>query len=78
MASGEHQRAQSPCPELLGIYGRLGPNARSILLAVARRLDIGRAHGDFTAPHDWKKEGREELLDFVVYEIAERLGMGKR
>ncbi len=61
---------------LLEIYVDLGPNARRILLEVAKRLDIGRTHGDFETPHDWNKEKREELLDFLVYEIADTLKMG--
>lgn len=62
--------------ELGLILGRLGPNATQILLAVARRLDVGRAHGDFTDRRDWDKESSEELLDFVVYQTAKMMGLG--
>lgn len=68
--------ACTPEKGLLEIYVNLGPNARRILLEVARRLEIGLAHGDFEKPHNWKKEKREELLDFVVYEIADTLNLG--
>jgi hypothetical protein len=60
--------------ELLEIYARvLGPNARIVLLELARRLSIGAInHGDLH-PRQWKQELREELLDALVYMTIDTL-----
>jgi len=69
------ERAHNTVAETIAIALDLGPNAQRILLEVAKRLEIGKAHGDFTKPLDLKEEQSAELLDFVVYRIAETLGM---
>lgn len=58
-------------------FGKLGPNARRVLLALAERLVVGIPHGDFDKPHDWDKESSEEALDLAVYQAAKLLGLGK-
>jgi hypothetical protein len=62
---------------LVHAWSLIGPNARSILLAFADRLVIGREHGDFDAPHDWSREAVEEELDGAAYRIAKLLGLGQ-
>lgn len=54
--------------EIMKIYARcLGPNARIVLLALARRLAKGAIdHGDLE-PRNWTTELREEALDSMVY-----------
>lgn len=61
---------------LLHAWSIIGPNARSILCAIADRLVIGREHGDFTAPHDWDAETLAEELDASVYRAAKLLKLG--
>lgn len=60
--------------ELLNIHTRiLGPNARIVLLELARRLALGAVrHGDLE-PRVWSKEIREEILDNLVYMTVDTL-----
>jgi len=61
--------------ELARIYLGLGPNARRVLLALAQRLDIGKAHGDFDKPLDLDAETLAEELDGAVYRAAKLMGL---
>jgi len=58
--------------KLLGCYAELGPTAREILVEIAERLVVGKAHGDFESALNWQREGDAELLDAVVYALCER------
>lgn len=62
----------STLSELNEIYWKLGPNAKLILLQVAKRLDKGREHGDWQTIKSLNlyKETSEELLDAIVYLTA--------
>jgi hypothetical protein len=45
---------------------------------VLQRLELGRErYGllDLSRPRDWRKEHREELLDALVYDVAEELAL---
>jgi len=64
--------------ELARIYLGLGPNARRVLLALAQRLDIGKAHGDFDKPLDLDAETLAEELDGAVYRAAKLMGLCKK
>lgn len=47
-----------------------------VVCAILLRLELGRErYGllDLSRPRDWRKERREELLDALVYDVAEQL-----
>ena len=67
----------SPASELLMVLSELGDGERAVLLAIAKRLAMGRQQygaldpaGD---PRDWKREAAEEALDASVYLACELL-----
>jgi hypothetical protein len=55
--------------ELVALWGALGPRARQVLLALARRLALGaqRYQDDLSPGRDWRQEAQEEVLDACVY-----------
>lgn len=63
--------------ELICVYNYIGPNAKKILLDMARRLEKGAVqYGDFdgaNANRDWDQETYEEHLDALVYQAVKRL-----
>lgn len=67
------EKLDSNLAKMLEIYWKLGPNAKLILLQIARRLDKGREHGDWQEMPNLNmfKEATEELLDAIVYLTAE-------
>lgn len=71
--AGIRQRAEKD--PLAEQWALLGPRGRRVLLAVAERLARGaKEHGDFDSKRDWQKEKREELLDWIVYEVVDTMG----
>ncbi len=63
--------------ELAEVAAGLGDDERRVLLAIARRLAIGRkAYGPLDVQgdrRDWRSEGAEELLDGCVYLACEAM-----
>ncbi len=51
------------------LWCRMGPRARRILIRVAERLAAGAENygDDFSPGRDWREEGRDEVLDALVY-----------
>ena len=75
--SRRQQRELVAVGPLAEVLASLGPDERKVLLAVARRLAVGRKcygpldiHND---PRAWQKEAGEELLDAVVYLTCDAL-----
>jgi hypothetical protein len=67
------------CALLASIAGRLPLASHDELRVVDRvlqRLELGRErYGllDLAKPRDWRRELREELLDALVYDVADEL-----
>lgn len=66
--------------ELMRICSTLELDCMRVLIAIAHRLQVGRAaYGEMNIEgdtRDFRKEGCEELLDFIVYETMDRLRDG--
>jgi len=66
-----------PCAELDGIVRELGTDEVKVLVAIARRLAMGRrVYGTLDIAgdrRDWKREATDEALDLAVYLSAELL-----
>lgn len=66
--------------ELEDIFEVLEPQARLVLLAIARRLHAGQKEYGvmdvFDGKRDYFDEAAEESLDFVVYHAMHKLKMG--
>lgn len=63
--------------ELAGVVAELGTDERAVVLAIARRLAVGRkcygvlnVQGD---PRDWRAEAAQEALDCAVYLACETM-----
>jgi 2-polyprenyl-3-methyl-5-hydroxy-6-metoxy-1,4-benzoquinol methylase len=72
----DHQDKAAGLEALTRAWLELGPNARTMLEYTARRLVIGKAHGDFDKPRDWDRETAEEEFDGAMYRAAKLLGFG--
>lgn len=66
-----------PRAELDGIVAQLGPDEVKVLVAISRRLAMGRrVYGTLDIAgdrRDWKWEATDEALDLAVYLSAELL-----
>jgi hypothetical protein len=66
--------------ELEDIFEVLEPQARTVLLDIARRLQKGQATYGLMDVHsgkyDYFNEAAEEAMDFVVYAAMDRLKRG--
>jgi hypothetical protein len=66
-----------PRAELDAIVARLGSDEVRVLVAIARRLAVGRVqYGPLeisTDPRDWRAEGAQEACDLSVYLACELL-----
>jgi hypothetical protein len=72
--------SREPAAELSNVLQELGPDELRVLLAIARRLAVGRVQygaldirGD---RRDWRKEAMEEACDLSVYMACELLRKG--
>jgi hypothetical protein len=70
----------SPTAELKAIVDTLGADEVRVLVAIARRLAMGRkAYGPLDIAgdaRDWKREATDEALDLAVYLSCELLRRG--
>ena len=69
--------SREPTAELDAIARELGPDEIRVLVAIARRLALGRSvYGPLDVKgdaRDWRKEATEEACDLSVYLTAELL-----
>ena len=62
--------------DLSARIARLGADERRIISAIVSRLERGYIdYGalDMHDGRDWRREADEELLDYIVYSVVERL-----
>ena len=68
--------------DLHDIADNLAPDALTVLLALARRMQQGQEeYGNLRLkedPRNWRKEIREELLDALVYMACEEVQCEQR
>jgi hypothetical protein len=67
--------------DLMRRLALIGYDELRVIERVAERLDLGRhRYGelDLSRPRAWRRELREELLDALVYDVAEELAFEDR
>lgn len=68
--------------DLSGLLKRLNNDERALLLAVAKRLVMGReVYGPMCIDHDprdWRKEAHEEFLDGAIYLACETIRKARK